>query len=185
MNKGNYAEFAVSQKLEGKYKRNMFLCILFYIALALAVFVPVLSLNNAGVTTVVFVTVAALLFVIIPVLRHFTWEKFVRVDHKYVIDSAKIKFSDFHGKKETVKFDKLVSGLSLIAPMTEEYKDEYTKADVTIDMRGSVKAPDSYFLVDEEDGKRTVIFFEATQQAVKVMSFYNKKNTVPCDTLSK
>ncbi len=185
MNKGNYAEYAVSQKLEGKYKRNMFLCILFYIALALAVFVPVLALNNVGITTVVFVTVAALLFVIIPVLRHFTWERFVKVDHKYVIDAAKIKFTDVHGKKETVKFDKLVSSLSLIAPVTEEYKEQYTKADVTMDFRGSVKCPDAYFLVDEEGGKRTVIFFEATQQAVKVMSFYNKKNTVVSNTLSK
>ena len=53
-----------------------------------------------------------------------------------------------------------------------------------MDFRGSVKSPNSYFILDEEDGKKTVIFFEATQQAIKVMSFYNSKNTVKSDNLT-
>ncbi len=183
MNKGNYAEFAVSQKMEGKYKRNMILCLALYAALIIGVLL-VVFLAGQGLGTVIFVTVAACSFVIIPVLRHFTWNKFVKVDHKYVIDAAKIKFSDNHGKRDVVKYEKLVSSFSLIAPVTEEYKDKYTNADVTMDFRGSVKSPNSYFILDEEGGKKTVIFFEATQQAVKVMSFYNSKNTVKSDSLT-
>ncbi len=183
MNTGNYAEFAVSQKMEGKYKRNMFLCLALYAALIIGAF-AVIFLAGQGLGTVLFVTIAACLFVIIPVLRHFTWNKFVKVDHKYVIESAKIRFSDNHGKKDIVKFEKLISTFSLIAPVTEEYKDKYENADVTMDFRGSVKSPNSYFILDEADGKKTVIFFEATKQAVKVMSFYNSKNTVKCDTLT-
>lgn len=182
MNKGNYAEFGVTQKIEGKYKRNMFLCIALYVGLAAAVLLTSFLVGDGG--TFVIVIATACLFVIIPVLRTFTWDKYVKVDHKYVIDSAKIKFTDTHGKKETVMFEKLVSSFSLIAPVTEEYKDKYTNADVTMDFRGTVKSPNSYFLLDEEGGKKTVIFFEATQQAVKVMSFYNSKNTVKSDTLT-
>lgn len=186
MNKGNFAEYAVTQKIEGKYKRNMILCIAFYAALIIGAFALIFSLGQGG-GTVAFVIIAALLFVIIPVLRHFTWDRFVKVDHKYVVDSAKIKFSDNYGKKDIVRFEKLVSSFALIAPVTDEYKDKYTDADVTMDFRGTVTSPDSYFLldIDEETGKKTVIFFEATQQAIKVMSFYNKKNTVVVNTLSK
>jgi len=183
MNKGNYAEFAVSQKMEGKYKRNMLLCIALYAALIIGAFI-VIFLAGQGLGTVLFVTIAACAFVIIPVLRHFTWNRFVKVDHKYVIESAKIRFSDNHGKRDVVKFEKLVSSFSLIAPVTEEYKDKYEKADVTMDFRGSVKSPNSYFILDESDGKKTVIFFEATQQAIKVMSFYNSKGTVKSDNLT-
>ena len=183
MNKGNYAEFAVSQKIEGKYKRNMLLCLAFYAALIIGAFLLIFSLGDGG-GTVAFVIIAACLFAIIPILRYTTWNRFVKFDHKYVIDSAKIKFSDNHGKKDIVMYEKLVSSFSLIAPVTEEYKDKYENADVTMDFRGSVKSPNSYFILDEEDGKKTVIFFEATQQAIKVMSFYNSKNTVKSDNLT-
>ncbi len=185
MNKGNFAEYAVSQKTEGKYLRNKILIIALYIVLAIGLLLSSMLLGSGSA----FLIMGIICFIpfIVIILNRLLWTRFVKFDHKYVVDSAKIKFSHIYhgGKTEKVCFEKLVSSLSLIAPMTEEYKAEYEKADVTMDFRSTVTSPDSYFLVDEEDGKRTVIFFEATQQAIKVMSFYNKKNTVVVNTLSK
>lgn len=184
MNKGNFAEFAVSQKMEGKYKRNMILIIALYVVLA----VGLLLLSSLMGDGSAFLVMGIICFipVIVIILNRLLWTRFVKVDHKYVVDSAKIKFSDIYhgGKTEKVRFEKLVSSFSLIAPVKDEYKDKYENADVTMDFRGTVKSPNSYFILDEEGGKKTVIFFEATKQAVKVMSFYNSKNTVKSDDLT-
>ncbi|MBE6598598.1 MAG: hypothetical protein E7638_04065 [Ruminococcaceae bacterium] len=185
MNSGNFAEYTVSQKPEGKYLRNKILCIALYITLALGLLLAGFLLGSGAGS---FVVIGCMCFipVIIIVLNHLLWTRFVKFDHKYVVDSAKIKFSEIYhgGKTEKVVFEKLVSSLSFIAPVTDEYKDKYEGADVYMDFRGTVTSPDSYFILDEADGKKTVIFFEATKKAVKVMSFYNKKNTILSDTLS-
>ncbi len=184
MNSGNFAEYTVSQKSEGKYLRNKILIIALYVVLAVGLLLLGATLGDGGA----FVIMGIICFipVIIIVLNHLLWHRFVKLDHKYVVDSAKIKFLDIYhgGKSEKVRYEKLVSSFSFIAPVADEYKDKYEGADVVMDFRGSVASPDSYFLLDEEGGKKTVIFFEATKKAVKVMSFYNKKNTVLSDTLS-
>lgn len=184
MNKGNYAEFAVSQKAEGKYLRNKLLIIGLYVVLAAGLLLLSTLLGSGSAFLIM--GIICFIPVIVIVLNGLLWTRFVKFDHKYVVESAKIKFSNLYqgGKKEKVRYEKLVSSFSLIAPVTEEYKDKYENADVTMDFRGSVKSPNSYFLLDEEGGKKTVIFFEATQQAIKVMSFYNSKNTVKSDSLT-
>lgn len=182
MNNANYAEYTVTQKPEGKYlKRRMLffaLCALLivgYIALMVA-------LSTYGVLVVI------LTFPFIPlltiILRSMVWNRYIHVEHKYEVASAKITFTEIHGKKEDVVFEKLVSAFSLIAPVSDEYAEQYKNADVTLDFRSSEKSPDSYFLLLEEEGKKTVVFFEATTKAVKVMSFYNSKHTVLSDKLS-
>ena len=184
MNKGNYAEFAVSQKTEGKYKRNMILMIALYVVLAAGLLLLSTLLGSGSAFLVM--GIICFIPVIVIILNRLLWTRFVKFDHKYVIESAKIQFTNIYhgGKTEKVRYEKLVSSFSLIAPMTEEYKDKYENADVTMDFRGSVKSPNSYFILDEEGGKKTVIFFEATKQAIKVMSFYNSKNTVKSDNLT-
>jgi hypothetical protein len=62
--------------------------------------------------------------------------------------------------------------------MTDEYKDQWEKADVILEERGNTKSSDSYFARLEKDGKSTVIYFEAINKMLKVMKFYNSKGTV-------
>lgn len=176
MNNANYAEYTVTQKSEGKYLKRKLMWLGIYALLIFGYICLMVALSNYGVLVAI-LTVPFVPFVSM-ILYHQTWQRYVKVDHKYEIASAKITFTDIHGKHETVMFEKLVSAFSLIAPVTEEYKDKYTGADKYLDFRGTRKSPDSYFLLLEEDGKKTVIYFEAITKAVKIMSFYNSKNTV-------
>lgn len=182
MNNANYAEYTVTQKAEGKYLKRKILCLALYAAIILGLVCLMVALSNYGV--LVAIIVLPFVPLSIMVLRHTTWNRFVKVDHKYEVSSAKITFTEIYGKKEVVVFDKLISSFSLIAPVTDEYKDKYEGADVYMDFRGSAKSPDSYFLLLEEDGKKTVIYFEAITKAIKVMAFYNSKNTVMSKALT-
>ena len=182
MNNANYAEYTVTQKAEGKYLTYKLLCLALYAVLIIGLLCLMVALSNYGV--LVAIIVLPFIPLSIMILRHTTWNRFVNIDHKYEVASAKITFSDIYGRKEVVKYEKLISAFSLIAPVTDEYKDKYEGADVYMDFRGTVKSPDSYFLLLEEDGKKTVIYFEAITKAIKVMSFYNSKNTVISKTLS-
>jgi len=178
---GNYAEYTVSRKAEGKYLRVKIFWLAIY-AVLLAIYLGVLvALSNYGIMLVI--VTLPFLPLIVMILRYFTWNRFVAVDQKYEIANAKISLYEVHGKKQVPVFSELVSTFTLIAPVRDEYKADYEGADTVIDFRGSFKSPDSYFLRLDKDGKKTVIFIEATNKAVKVMKFYNSKGLVPCDTL--
>ncbi len=181
-NSANYAEYTVTQKSEGKYLKRKLLLIALYVAVVIAYLCGVVALSTYGVLVVIltlpFIPLAVM------VVRHLLWNRYVIVEHKYEIESAKIIFTEIYGHtKEEIVYEKLVSAFSLIAPVTEEYKDKYEGADVYLDFRSTVKSPDSYFLLLEEDGKKTVIYFEAITKALKIMSFYNSQNTVMSNTL--
>lgn len=164
----NYAEYTVSQKSEGAYKRKRILLILSYIAVGLielVVFVGILKIWPLGM----FVPIS------IAILYYFTWNN---VEHKYEVVNAKFRVSKTHGKRMETVFEALVSEFSLIAPMTDDYRDQWEKADKILDYRSSKKTPDSYFARLEKDGTTTVVYFEAINKMLKVMKFYNAKATV-------
>jgi len=106
--------------------------------------------------------------------------KAVRKAGGVVYDPTKITLTEVHGKREHVVFTELVSAFDKIAPVRDEFKADYEGADTVIEFRGTAKSPDSYFLSMTKDGKKTVIFIEATNKAMKVMKFYNSKALVPC-----
>lgn len=178
---GNYAEYTVKRKAEGKFLKAKLLWLAIYAVLIIAYICLLVKLSMYGVLVVII----TLPFVplIFMVLRHLTWNKYVACDNKYEIANAKLTLTEVHGKKGTVIFSEFVSAFDKIAPVREEYKEYYEGADTVIEFRGTSKSPDSYFLTLNKDGKKTVIFIEATNKAVKVMKFYNSKNLVPCDTL--
>lgn len=177
---GNYAEYTVSRKAEGKYLKVKLFWMAIYGVLIAAYLGVLLALKDYGVLVVIVTLPFVPLGVM--VLRHLTWNRFVAVDQKYEIANAKITLYQVCGKKATQVFSELVSAFTLIAPVNEKYKDEYESADEVIDFRGSFKSPDSYFLRLDKDGKKTIIFIEATNKAVKVMKFYNSKGLVASET---
>lgn len=178
---GNYAEYTVPRKAEGKFLKTKLLWLAIYAVIIIAYFALLLKLSMYGVLVVII----TLPFVplIFMVLRTLTWNKYVAVDHKYEIANAKITLTEMHGKKGKEVFSEYVSAFDKIAPVRDEFKADYEGADTVIEFRGSMKSPDSYFLTLNKDGKKTVIFIEATNKAMKVMKFYNSKGLVTCDTL--
>ena len=95
---GNYAEYTVPRKAEGKFLKAKLLWLAIYAVIVIAYFVLLLKLSMYGVLVVII----TLPFVplIFMTLRHLTWNKYVAVDHKYEIANAKITLYEVHGKKE-------------------------------------------------------------------------------------
>ncbi len=168
----NYSEYIVNKKAEGSNKRKRLLLIVVYILAAIGVGV-LLTINNGG-----FAVAGGVLGVLYIALIWFT-QRLVKEERKYEVLNAKFKVQELNGSgKGKVVFENLISEFSIIAPMTEEYKDQWSKADVIKDERGDSKSPDSYFIRLEKDGKSTVVYFEAINKMLKVMKFYNSKGTV-------
>ena len=176
----NYTEYTVTQKAEGKYLKNKILWLAVY-AVIIFIYVGIMvALSNYGV--LVAILTVPFIPLTIMVLRHFTWNRYVKIDRKYEIANAKLKITEIYGpKREEVVFENLISEFSIIAPMDEEHRESWEKADRVMDYRGSKKSPDSYFARLERDGKSMVIYFEAINKMVKTMKFYNSSATVVKD----
>lgn len=177
---GNYAERTVTTKAEGKFLVRRLQWIGIYILLVLAYLGVMVKLSSMGGSYGVWVAVVTVPFIPLAVmaLRVYTWKRFVAIEYRYEISEAKITFTQPQGKKDKVLYSRLVSDFTKIAPVCDEMKEDMADANTVLDFRGSPKSPDSYFLRLDEDGKKTIIYFEATNKAVKVMKFYNSKGLV-------
>lgn len=180
---GNYAERTVTTKAEGKFLKRRLEWIAIYALLIFAYLGIMVKLSASGGSYGVWVAVVTVPFIPLAVmaLRVYTWKRFVSIEYRYEIANAKITFSQPQGKKNKVLYSRLVSDFTRIAPVADAWKDDMNGADTVLDFRGSPKSPDSYFLRLDENGKKTIIYFEATNKAVKVMKFYNSKGLVMPD----
>lgn len=170
----NHVEYTVEKKAEGKYLKAKILWLCIY-ALLIVAYGVLISLTG------VFAVIITLPFapVVVIVLRGSTWYRFVKCSYKYEISSAKITFTEIHGRFKKELFSEFVSAAKKIAPLNDEYKAEAEGADVLYDCRRSASdTEDIYFIVFEKDGKKTVIYFEAVRKALDVMKYYNSKNIV-------
>ena len=120
------------------------------------------------------------------ILIFFTW-RYVSVEHEYIIVSGTITFTEIYGgRSRRQKLECKIKDFEKIAPMTDEYKDIYAAKDITAvyDFRGSTATPDAYFAAFRtKDGKKAVVYFEATAKALKIFQFYNRQGTVMSTTL--
>ena len=170
----NYAEYTVTKKAEGTNLRKRILLIAAYL-LYIAVVVVIVKVTQGGGAMLGF-----LFFLLFVILVFFTW-KLAKEDRKYECLNAKLVISELNegiGAKPKVVSEELISAYSIIARVTDEYRDKWSAADEVKDFRGDTKSPDSYFARLEKDGKSTVVFFEVTNKMLKVMKFYNSKGTV-------
>lgn len=178
---GNYAERTVTTKAEGKFLWRRLEWIGIYILLVFAYLGIMVKLSSMGGSYGVWVAVITVPFIPLAILtlRVYTWKRFVAVEYRYEISGAKITFTEVRGKKDKLLYSRLISDFTKIAPVCEEMREDISGANRVLDFRGSPKSPDSYFLRLDENGKKTIIYFEATQKAVKVMKFYNSRGLVP------
>lgn len=171
----NYAEYTVEQKAEGKFLKRKILWLAIYALIIFAYIGIMVVLSNYGV--LVAILTVPFIPLTIMVLRHFTWNRYVKIEHKVEVVNAKLRITEIYGKKDEVAFENLLSEFSAIAPMDEEHREKWEKADKILDFRGSYKSPDSYFARLERNGKSLVVRFEAINKMVKAMKFYNSSAT--------
>ena len=171
----NYAEYTVAQKPEGKRLRAKILIIALYAVIVFAYLGVMVALSNFGVL----VAIITLPFIplTIMIVKRFTWDKYVDIEHKFEVVNANFRVTRIFGHRtEDVLEEHLVSSFKKIAPLSE-VTDALTGAEVH-DYRGTASSPDSYAAIWEEGGKTKAILFEATAKLLKMMKFYNSAGTV-------
>lgn len=184
----NYAEYTVTLEPTGKLrtKRNLFrLGYAFVFVLILCIVFLLNSLTDG--LGIIFLPMFALAPMSFWILFHFTWP-LVCIDYMYTIDHSRFEANIIHGDKKGKKplFECAVKEFSLIAPLSNpEYSLKlkmYDKAEI-IDLRSKENADDVYFAIHEgENGKTTIVYFEATSQALGAFKYYNKAATVMSET---
>ncbi len=117
---------------------------------------------------------------VLPVLWLIFYPFFLRLltyDCEYSFEHGELSFERLYKNKKRKKlFSVTAKDCTAIAPMTADFRP----ADFhrVIDLRGSRRSPDSYYLAYCKDGKDTAVCFEATQKLVRLLSRYNEKTIV-------
>lgn len=174
----NYAEYMVDLKKQGSYKTQRILMITLYIVLGLGLAILMGALTLPWLIALVPVAIWMLWF--------FTWP-YVSRSYYYTVDGSYFTVLKVYGGKKEADFVKVrISEAEMIAPKNEEYAAyAHAHADAVIyEAVSSFDASDIYFMTFvNEEGKNAVVFFEATQQLLKAMKYYNSKAVVMTKTL--
>ncbi len=169
MNSGtHYAEYATSQRAEGKFKTRKLMFIIGY-AIVSAILLAGFAIPGFGFIIGFFSVI------IIPAMIIFT-KRFMLPDYKYVIETGDMKFYINYGKKDKLIFETKIKDMEAIAPYEGEYMLTFAAAGVTTtyDYRGTANTPDAYYAIFTKDGKKCAVLFENCENAMKQLYYYNK-----------
>ena len=167
----NFFEHSVAEKAEGKRKTTKILgragllvIVIGFVVACLATFAPL----------------AILAMVMLPVIITL-WKKF-NCEFKYVIEGASMKFFYvyFASKKPKQILEVVIKDFHKIAPRTAESDAEIKAAgyNKVYMFASSTGAADQYYATFEQNGEKCVVYFEAVEKSLKLLSYYNKANTV-------
>ncbi len=171
MNSGtHYAEYATSQKAEGKFATKRLLFILGYIVVIGGM------LGGAYAIFKDMFAVFGFIFLVVGIALVFFTKRFILPDYKYVIESGDMKFYKNYGKRDKLVCQAKVKDMEAIAPYEGEYLDATKASDIaaTYDFRGTAKTPDGYYVIFSDNGKKTLVIFENCENAMKQLYYYNK-----------
>lgn len=171
MDSPGYAEYVVTKKAEGKNLCLRIALVTLYVLFALSYFV---------FFTVVLpiVMLIALLPLFVWMLVFFTW-RYASVEIEYQIVSGTVTFYHIYGgRNRRRKFEYKIKDMLTVAPMDRTHENDYTRAALVRDFRGSKNTPDAYYFTYQKDGKNCAVFFEATSKTVKSFRYYNSAATV-------
>lgn len=182
MNEFSTYEFAVRQRIEGKWRLARVCLIAFYV-------LYVVSLLALGFTAKIIVPLLALIPVTTWILVFITW-RFVSVEYEYSITSGELTFSKiFGGRSRRTYLTIRLRDAVRIAPLDNAAHSERAAAyrpEHEFSAISSLRAPDIYYILfehEEKDGKkikkrRSIFYFEATAKALQICRFYNPSATV-------
>ncbi|MBO5415074.1 MAG: hypothetical protein J6A83_00405 [Clostridia bacterium] len=169
----NYYDYIVKPKVKGKLLVKRLLFILAYIAFAVAF--------SAVCFAIKFIPLMCLVLVLTLVVIFFTW-RYVNPEYVYSLERSNISFSIIYGgltRKDLFTYH--IKDIEKIAPYSGEYKaeaDGITDAERVYHI-SSMDAYDIYYIyATGEDGKKRLVFFEATEQSKKLLRYYNDKTVI-------
>ena len=167
-------EFVVAQKAEGRFLRRRILFVLMYM-LYVATFLIV------GIITRIGIPLVALVPVTTWILIFFTW-RYVSVEYEYSMAGGMMTLSYVYGGKSRKKVAEIrIKDMTRIAPFDGDYIKEAEKyaPERTIDFTSDLQKDNVYFaLYETADARRGILYFEVTEQALRVLRYYNSMATV-------
>ena len=170
-------DYTVTKKPEGQYRVKRMLMIGLYVLFGFVYFF--------GLAAIHLYPVMALIIFFEWMLVFFTW-RYVSIEYKYSIISGNMSFYEVYGgKKEKAILEKKVKSFTEIRPLKEAEKAELAGrkfAKTYSFIRSENEESDKYFVIfTEDDGCESIVYFEATQQTLKILKYYNS-NTVVTET---
>ena len=110
------------------------------------------------------------------ILVFFTW-RYVAVEYEYSFVSGTMTLTKILGGRARKKvLEVRIKELHTIAPYDGDYikQAEAFKPEKSYDFVSSMQSPDLYFaLFETPEGRRGIIYFEATKPALKILRYYN------------
>lgn len=171
---GNYVEYSVECKSEGKLKMRKLWLILAYIAFVVLYFVLFTVITKI-------VPLVAILPLLVWILVFFTW-RYTKVEYEYAILQGAFHFSVIYGgrtRKELLEVK--IKDMTVIAPYEGEMIARTEAPDIARHYQfiSSKDSPDRYAAIwVDEEGKKCSLLFEATNKTLKICKFYNQTATV-------
>lgn len=167
----NYTEFSVKKKADATILLTRLIMLLAYAGIVIGLFLVMWFMGAIAV-------------LLVSILWYFTWP-FTQIEYEYVISSGDWKFEkSFGSRRRTTVLEKKIKDMEIIAPYDSANRDKCPKGAKIYDFRASAKqTEDIFFAVFEENGQKSVILFQCTNKAQKILKSYNKENTVTVETL--
>ena len=162
----NQYEYIVKQKSEGVWKFRRIMMIVLYVVFNLAYLAAFLLTFPWAIT---------FLPLLDWVLIYFTW-RFVSLEYEYSTLSGEITFTTiFGGKTRKNLFTVNIRDFQKIAPYDQAAEAYVSAQKCTRDFRcmSSINAPDLYYGIFMLEDEKCVVYFEATEKALKIMKYYN------------
>lgn len=188
----NYTELIVDKKVSGLYLLRRILMWVAYVAL-LPLIVAVCCIiwpNASGYFIGGFLIVGVILYYcfLLPKIIYPGTYRYVQIAYEYRIKGGNIEFNTVYGRKTRKPLvpAMLVSSYETFAP----YKGEYKAAADDKSLRRYeaceyLEHPDNYYgIFTNEKGERSVVIFQCSNAALKILKFLNRNTVDSGETLS-
>lgn len=180
----NHAELTVEKKKEGVYLIKRILNLSLAVVIPLLVFILTAVVEEMGgpaITALGIFFIPVWVFIYPKVFKPLTFI-YVDIEEKMDVSGGTLTLSKIMGKRKKKDYIAVkVADLEAINPYRDEYRKEADNynPDVKIECVASMRGKDVYYAYYTDDaGKKVLMFFEATEKALKVMKFLNSKTVV-------
>ncbi len=167
-------EYVVSPRKQAKWKWKRVGMIALYI-------VYVITLLAVGIRARLLIPLLTFVPLSTWILIWLTW-RYVSVEYEYSLTGGVMTLSRIlGGRSRKTEAEIRIKEMHMIAPFEGEYikQAEAYAPERTIDFTADLQHPDVFFaLYETSEGRRGILYFEATDQALKILKYYNSATVV-------
>ena len=164
-------EYVVSPKKQPIWRLKRTLMLLAYIAY-------VTTLLTVGLNTKLLVPMMALIPLSTWIIVWLTW-RYVSVEYEYSLTGGVMTLNKILGGRSRKKISEIrIKDMTLVAPFEGDFiaQAERYSPERTVDFTSDLQKPEVYFaLYETEDKRRGILYFEATEQALRILRYYNSQ----------